>query len=171
MKFQSQSQADEHAVKVELAAEVLTSSGRLRLGVTGWSMLPTVWPGDTLVIERANSEAVSEGDIVLFRRDGRFFVHRVIGKITRDLAILTRGDAMTLPDPPVPDSDLMGKVVLIQRKGKRVKPGRDLSLSARTVAAAVRRSETIARVVVGVHGMLHGLLGQNSNHRAAACQN
>ena len=29
-------------------------------------MLPTVWPGDTLVIEPANSIRVAEGDIVLF---------------------------------------------------------------------------------------------------------
>jgi len=170
MKSRPQSSTDEHTVKRELAGEVLRSSGKLRLGVTGWSMLPTVWPGDTVVIERADSEAVSEGDIVLFQREHRFFVHRVVGKITEDSTILTRGDAMPRPDPPVVDRDLLGKVVLILREGRRIRPRRDLSLSSRAVAAAVRRSETIARVVVGVHGVLQSLLGQNSNHRASPCQ-
>ena len=35
-------------LNASLASEVLRSSGSLHLRVTGWSMLPTVWPGDTL---------------------------------------------------------------------------------------------------------------------------
>jgi signal peptidase I len=170
MKSLPQALADAHAVKQELAGEVLILSGRLRLGVTGSSMLPTVWPGDTLVIERASSDAVSKGDIVLFQRDGRFFVHRVVGKIAGDSMILTRGDAMLRPDPPVAGRCLLGKVVSIVRQGKRIRPKTDMGLSSRAVAAAVRRSETAARVVVGVHGMLQSLRGQNSNHRAMPCQ-
>ena len=46
-----------HALKCELAAESLRLSGRLRLRVTGWSMLPTICPGDTLIIERADARA------------------------------------------------------------------------------------------------------------------
>ena len=69
-----------YALKCELAGEVLRSSGTLRLRAMGWSMLPTVWPGDTLVIERIHSDAVSEGDIVLFGRDRRVFAHRVVAK-------------------------------------------------------------------------------------------
>ena len=40
---------ESHAIKCELASEVLNRSGSLRLKVMGWSMLPAVWPGDTLV--------------------------------------------------------------------------------------------------------------------------
>lgn len=159
-----------HTVKCELAGEVLASSGTLRLRVTGWSMLPTVWPGDTLLIERVNSEVVSEGDIVLFGRDRRLFVHRVVRKITEDSKILTRGDAMPRLDPLVLDRDLMGKVLLIQREGRYIRPKSSLSLSSRAVAEAVRRSETAARVIVGARGILQSLLGQNPNHRAAPCQ-
>src|SRR5258708_31630032 len=66
-----------HSVKCELAGEVLRSSGRLRLRVTGWSMLPTVMPGDTLIVDLVNG-AVSRGDIVLFNRNQRLFAHRVV---------------------------------------------------------------------------------------------
>jgi len=146
---------DAHARKCELAAEVLRSCGRLRLQVAGWSMLPTVWPGDTLVVERANANAVSEGDIVLFGRDRRLFAHRVVTKRSQsgDSQLVTRGDAMPAKDSPVSDDELLGKVSYIVRDGKCIEPSRSLRFSERAIAALVRSSEIAARVVVGVHGM------------------
>jgi signal peptidase len=145
---------DVNALKCELAGEVLRSSGKLRLRVTGWSMLPAVMPGDTLVIERVSSDAVSEGDIVLFGRDRRFFVHRVIIKgEPQNTELVTRGDAMRTPDPPVHESDLLGRVSFIERNGKCLKPSQSRRLPERAVAALVQRSTFAARVVVGVHGL------------------
>jgi len=143
-----------NALKCELAGEVLRSSGSLRLRVTGWSMLPTVMPGDTLLIDRIDSDAVSEGDIVLYGRDRRFFVHRVVAKgEPQKTEFVTRGDAMPSNDPPVPESDLLGRVSFILRNGKCIEPRRTLRLPERAVAAVVQRSTFAARVVVGVHGM------------------
>jgi signal peptidase I len=146
---------DAHALKCELAGEVLRSSGTLRLKVTGWSMLPSVWPGDTLVIEKADSSAVSAGDIVLFGRDRRLFVHRVIttGNYDPESQVVTRGDAMPAADSPVSRAELMGKISLILRNGRRIEPSKSLGFSERAVATLVQRSEFAARVVVGVHGM------------------
>jgi signal peptidase I len=145
---------DVHAVKCELAGEILRSSGTLRLKVMGWSMLPAVWPGDTLVIERVASAAISEGDIVLFGRDRRLFAHRVVETSSPpgNAQLLTRGDAMPQPDQPVGDRDLLGKVTYIVRNGKWIEPSRVPRFSERAVAALVRSSEIAARVVVGVHG-------------------
>ena len=76
-----------------------------------------VWPGDTLVIDRIPSEDVFSGDIVLFGRDRRLFAHRVVtrGAVTKGKAqnaeILTRGDAMPAPDPPVPETQTAQKVI------------------------------------------------------------
>ncbi len=144
-----------HAVKCELASEVLRSSGTLRLRVMGWSMLPAVWPGDTLVIERIEIGGVSEGDIVLFARDRRLFAHRVVTRSNPagEQTILTRGDTMRQADPPVGDRDLLGKVVSILRNGKCIEPSKTPRFSERALSAVVRNSEIAARVVVGVHGM------------------
>jgi signal peptidase I len=142
-----------HALKCELASEVLRSSGKLRLRVTGWSMLPAVWPGDTLTIERAENGAVSEGDIVLCARDHRFLAHRVVGKNEIASAILTRGDAMLQPDPPVPNDDLLGIVTMIERNGKCIVPRRNLCLSERVIAALLRNSNIAARIAVDIHAM------------------
>ena len=56
--------SESHAVKCELAAEVLRSSGRLRLQVTGWSMLPSIWPGDTLTVEQVGFPKVDRKSVV-----------------------------------------------------------------------------------------------------------
>ena len=161
MRVMPQAFDDAHALKCELAGEVLRSSGFLRLKVMGWSMLPSVWPGDTLVIEKANSYTVSEGDIVLFGRDRRLFAHRVVTKCSygADSRVVTRGDAMPAADSPVSEDELLGKVFLILRDGRSIEPNKTLGFSERTVAALVQRSEIAARVVVGVHGMHQTLQG------------
>jgi len=141
-----------HAVKCDLAREVLRSSGSLRLQVMGWSMLPTVWPGDTLLVESAEPATVSEGDILLYHRDQKLFVHRVVNAKSHN-TILTRGDAMPRPDPPVRPDQMLGRVVSIVRNGEAIKPNRKLRASQRAVAGLVRRSTLAARVVVGIHGL------------------
>ncbi len=153
--MRGRSSAELHALKCELAGEVLRSSGRLRLRVTGWSMVPTIFPGDTLVIEQASSERVGKGDIVLFRRDRRLFVHRVSGKSgsTGGLQIITQGDGMRRPDPPVSSARVLGKVAFVVRDGRCVELAKSPGLSMRAVAALARRSSSAARVIVRVHNM------------------
>lgn len=143
-----------HALKCELAGEVLRSSGKLRLGVTGWSMLPTLWPGDTLIIEQTDSSAVSPGDIVLFAREQRFFVHRMTANSLAERGIRTRGDAMPRMDPPVSDRELLGRVVSIERNGKSISPKREFNPAGRAVSALVRHSPVAARVAVAMHEAL-----------------
>lgn len=119
-------------------------------------MLPTVWPGDTLVVEHTGSDHPVSGDIVLVLREGRLFAHRLVGNAgdVDSTRILTRGDAMQCLDPPVDKSGLVGKVTRIVRNGKSIAPRRELRASERAIAAMVRRSDFAARVVVGVHGFL-----------------
>jgi hypothetical protein len=117
-------------------------------------MLPAIMPGDTLTIESISSDAVSEGDIVLFGRGQRLFAHRVISPIRPSCAgIVTRGDAMPTADSPMSDDDLLGRVSLIVRNGKCIAPSRKPGFIDRALAAVLRRSIFAARVVVAVHGM------------------
>ncbi len=152
MMASQQPREQAHALKCELAAEVLRSSGRLRLRVTGWSMFPTIWPGDTLELERTERDALSAGDIVLFNRDRRLFAHRIWK--TNENTIVTRGDAMPQADPVVGDKEMLGRVASITRNGKCIEPSKNLSLPQRAVAGLVRSSDLGARVVVGIHDFL-----------------
>jgi signal peptidase I len=129
-------------------------------------MLPTVRPGDTLIVDKANCETVDPGDIVLFGRDRRLFAHRVVAKAgaSGNARIVTQGDGMLRPDAPVKGSQVLGKVSLIVRDGKCLEPKPNLTFSERTVAALVRRSSSAARIFVGVHG-----LRQNSREQVVPC--
>lgn len=141
-----------HALKCDLALEVLRTSGRLRLRVTGWSMFPAIWPGDTLELERTSRDQLSAGDVVLFGRDRRLFAHRIVE--SGDHGVVTRGDAMPQPDPVVAENELLGRVAGIVRNGKLLQPNKSLSLSQRVTAGVARSSGFGSRVVVGIHSFL-----------------
>lgn len=151
-----------HSIKCEMAAEVLRRSGLLRLRVTGWSMLPTVCPGDILVIERVDRAALAQGDIVLVSRDRRLFAHRLLSKDEENAEFLTRGDAMTAPDPPVGDNQVLGRISFILRNGRCIEPSRTLSLSDRMVANLAQRSGIAARIIVGIHNLRQTAASQST---------
>ncbi|MGA8868661.1 MAG: S24/S26 family peptidase [Candidatus Sulfotelmatobacter sp.] len=138
------------ALKCALAGEVLRSFGTLRFTATGWSMLPAVWPGDTLLVERIRADQVRVDDIVLVGRAGRLCAHRVIaasgGAESRQW--ITQGDGMADPDPPVAESELLGRVTYLIRAGRLLKAPARLSLVGRAVARVVQRSASAARVAV-----------------------
>jgi signal peptidase I len=117
------------ACKYSLAAEVLQSTGELRFRVSGISMLPTLWPGDGLTIQSHSFEEVQPGDLVLYARGGRFFIHRITRKCPsgEEKFLITRGDCMAEEDPPVKKRELLGKVIAIHRYGSQIMPRPKLS--------------------------------------------
>ena len=142
-----------HALKCELAGEVLRSFGSLRFKATGWSMLPSVWPGDTLVIERVSVDQVRSGDVILVGRDGRLFAHRVVSVAEGcgSPRWITRGDANSAHDEPVNEGELLGRVDYVIRAGKLVPVPAELSVVDQMVAKIVRRSRAAARALVYLH--------------------
>jgi len=105
--------------KHKLAAEVLRSAGRVSLTARGHSMLPTIWPGDLLTIESVPFDQIEPGDVILFERDERFFIHRVMRKCgggeSARPSLVTRGDSMPGPDSPVWPTELLGRIISLQR--------------------------------------------------------
>jgi hypothetical protein len=145
------------AAKCDLAIEVLRAFGELRFAATGWSMLPTVWPGDTLVVECMGHDRVRIGDIVLVGRDDRLCAHRVIFRHEASGAeyCITQGDALPAADRPVPESELLGRVAGLIRAGKPVAVRVKLSVLESLIAKVVRRSFTAARVLIYLHRLLN----------------
>ena len=143
----------EHALKCELAAQVLRSFGTLRLEVTGLSMLPSVWPGDILFVERRDMREIVVGDIVLFARQGKLVAHRVLYKtaVGDKPQAITQGDGLLSPDDPVTPTELLGSVRHILRAGEYVEPGVGLNFWARVAYKFVRRSAWIARILAFAH--------------------
>jgi hypothetical protein len=131
-----------------LASEVLRRFGELRLQVTGASMVPSFWPGDLLTIRSVQLSEISPGDVVLFLRDSRFFVHRALS-VSAD-RLLAQGDGLATPDPPVSPNELLGRVVSVARYGAEGCPA-PLGAFGRTLAFVVRRSTMFCRVLLRLH--------------------
>ena len=132
----------------ELAAEVLRSSGRLRLRATGASMLPAVWPGDILSVRSHDVVEALPGDIVLFGREGRLVAHRVVERtLCQDrIQWVTRGDSVGGNDAPVSSHHLLGRVTAIERGHHRIVPR--LTFWGRIASWILRRSEFCTRVLL-----------------------
>ena len=110
-----------------LAEEVIRTFGEVRLRVYGTSMVPSILPGDFISVRRAGIQELSAGEIVLFSRAARFFVHRVVqrkalngGNSSAASCLITRGDRLLYDDPAVSAEQLLGRVVLIERNNRQV---------------------------------------------------
>jgi hypothetical protein len=130
-----------------LAAEVLQNSGRLRLQVHGESMLPTIWPRAIVEIVSCSVGDVNHGEIVLATRDGRLFLHRLVGR--EEGGFTLQGDSMPGPDPMFQDDQLIGKLT----KGC-VAPAYD-AFAVRLLYRAIGRifcsCEPLRRVALNLH--------------------
>ncbi|MCX7831134.1 MAG: S24/S26 family peptidase, partial [Acidobacteria bacterium] len=49
-----------------------------KLKVSGFSMTPSIEENDQIFVVSATKENIKVGDIVVFRREGRDYVHRVV---------------------------------------------------------------------------------------------
>jgi signal peptidase I len=100
--------------------------GSVCLRVLGGSMTPWIRSGDLVFIKRYDFERVSAGDVVLFEREGRFFVHRIMGpeqtvrageKVVR---LITKGDALDGLDAPVSPEEFLGRATRIHRGHRHI---------------------------------------------------
>jgi hypothetical protein len=155
--------------KHNLAVEVLRSTGMLRLTAFGHSMLPTLFPGDILTVKAEPLPEIQVGDVVLFARQGRFFIHRNLRHLgpASSTLLLTRGDSMPHADEPVTADELLGKIVTFERgnhppapvppcsAGRRL-AGLILAYSGRLRSLALRWHERTLRADLAQPGYVHG---------------
>jgi hypothetical protein len=127
----------------ELAGEVVSTFGEVRLRVLGTSMVPAIHPGDLVSVQRAGLYEISPGEIALYLREGRLFAHRVVaraGSPEHPLLIL-RGDRLRHNDPPVCASELLGRVHFIERGERRLQPASRLSVWEGMILRLLRFSD------------------------------
>jgi signal peptidase I len=100
-----------------LAGDVVRTFGEIRLRVFGTSMVPSILPGDLISVQRAALAEISSGEIVMYSRKGRLFVHRAVRFVgsPEPSLLITRGDRLRDNDPPVSPTELLGKVISVQR--------------------------------------------------------
>jgi hypothetical protein len=109
-------------LKHKLATEVLQAAGKFRLAAFGYSMLPTLWPGELLTVQTQSLDEVQPCEVVLFSREGRFFIHRVVRKLQMgpEPRLITRGDALPCVDATVFPIEFLGKIVSVRRADRDI---------------------------------------------------
>jgi hypothetical protein len=142
-----------NVLHLELAAETLRLFSEVRFVAHGTSMLPAIYPGDALTVKSFGPAAPHCGEIVLCRRAGVFRVHRIarIWREGRATFYVLRGDALTEDDPPVPSSDLLGRVTSLVRQGKSLELNSAEPMHHRVLRSIVRRSKIAAALLLRWH--------------------
>lgn len=92
---------------LEVASEVAREGGEMWIVTTGKSMLPTIAPGDRVLLSSAKS--IRKGHIVLAELNGQPLLHRVVSA-TRGM-IVTRGDSCDANDPVIPRASVVARAV------------------------------------------------------------
>lgn len=110
---------------LDLSAELLNLGCRIRFRPGGHSMQPTIRDGEVITVEPIDALAVRRGDILFYRdHRSRVVVHRVVGIEIREEAggvVFTLcGDASPACDEPVLAEQILGRVVAVERAGRRV---------------------------------------------------
>jgi signal peptidase I len=115
--------------QAEILLQLLRAHGVTRFRALGSSTNPWIRKGDILTIRRVDPAAIRRGHVVFYRSGGSLFAHRVVGKVQgqNELLLVTRRDAVPSPDAPVAASQVLGRVIWIERFGR----GIDLESPAR----------------------------------------
>jgi len=144
-------------VGCDLAAEVLRSTGRLRLQVNGTSMIPAIWPGDILSVRSHTAAQPLPGEIVVFRCDGRLVTHRVVKRIAGPDGFewITRGDRVCRDDAAVLSDDILGCVAAIERGTRQFAPRQ--TIAGRVAAWILSRSDLATGALLRIRGWVWGL--------------
>jgi hypothetical protein len=144
----------DRGLKQELTLDVLRRHGRCRLQVCGTSMLPTLWPGDTVSIENRPLADMRVGDIVFYERGGRLYLHRLVALPAEKFPgrLLTRGDSMPHADPAVRLDGVLGVLEGVRRGEDWVAVPRTMTPISR-LTAWLARSSGLVRLVLRIRSI------------------
>jgi len=119
----------------EISTELLARGHGMRFRAEGKSMQPTIREGEAITVEPVAPWAVKRGDILLCRGPQGFIAHRVVriqitngsspaqsSALSSHYSFILRGDALSGCDAPVESGQVLGKVVSVERDGRRIYP-------------------------------------------------
>ena len=99
--------------------EILEKEGKLTYFNYGVSMLPMLRPKkDTFTIVKKDGNRCKENDVVLFKLNGRYILHRVVEVYENHYTML--GDNCFTYEKSIGDDAILGVLTSFQRNGKTI---------------------------------------------------
>jgi signal peptidase I len=133
---------------------------RMKFRAQGGSMVPLIRGGDIVTVVPADAANLHVGDIVIYHTGDLAIVHRMLYQYMRGGStwLLTKGDALPVPDKPVHAGRVIGRVVSVERMGRRLDFDRPvmraLSLIIAMISPAAGRYVPSARRLKRILGKL-----------------
>lgn len=102
---------------------VLDAGNVARFVARGDSMYPAIRDGDTVLVEPCMQDSLRIGEVVLSKAPRGLTAHRIVGIRHRREAVelVTRGDNCLRKDPPLFPTSLLGRVVSVERNGRKMR--------------------------------------------------
>lgn len=111
----------------DVSLSLLAEGKSLRIKPAGYSMFPAIRPNDIVIIAPVKNQSnLTPGDIIVFRRDSDFVLHRLtdIRYLEKNTFYITRGDSSINEDKPITADKIFGVVTTIETKQRRIQPHR-----------------------------------------------
>lgn len=107
--------------ELSLIKAVLSSGNSVELPATGYSMFPSLKPGDLVLVKpMSNKEIPPKGSVVVHEENGNLIMHRLIGLRYNGFgrqSLICRGDSRVEEDEPWDSEQLLGMAVSCKRGG------------------------------------------------------
>ncbi len=97
---------------------LLDNQHSLSIRMNGNSMYPALKNSDKGNVEKCNPDELKNGDIIVFRSNGKLIAHRLIKTDKRNNTFISRGDKNTFEDTPFTAEKLIGKITSFERNKK-----------------------------------------------------
>jgi len=106
----------------EVLQSVLAAGGAVRFRAEGDSMRPTICGGEVVTAAPIADGRIVAGDVLLVRSGARLLAHRVVAieRADRERLVYLRGDAKSGCDAPVRPSEILARVVGVERDGRTI---------------------------------------------------
>jgi hypothetical protein len=109
---------------IHVIEDLLRGGHPVRFRAPGWSMHPTIRNGDAITVVPLGHSPVRVGEVLLYRRGLGAIAHRVIRVQSahgRSVGLELRGDAALSCDRPIQLAQVLGRIVAIERDGRRMR--------------------------------------------------
>ena len=103
----------------DVSLSLLAEGKSLRIKPAGYSMFPAIRPNDIVTVAPVNNRSkLTPGDIIVFKRDSDFVLHRLtdIRHQEENAFFITRGDSSMNEDKPITAEKIIGIVTAIETK-------------------------------------------------------
>lgn len=117
------------ALNIKASQVLISKKHSFWVRIVSWSMVPLVKKGDRLLIKKVTPSILRPGDIICFKRGSFLVTHRIYSiseKPNGKQVFVTKPDSKDKLDLPISSKDILGKVVVLQRRSKNFDLGRKI---------------------------------------------